>query len=208
MSESTEEAVASWWQWFTTIQPLIHSLDSTDHPLWDEVVERLKTIHDSLWFEISNENDHGTREFVFTAEGDIDAFPFADHLISTAPTLAGWKFASLKPAMGFEFQTYYEGIDFDPREMWFLPLENDSAPDSLGIQVGVKGYDSKHEREMQNAVMVILDTAIGERSTALDIDHIGVGMLPNDPDGEGYIHLPELPDYIAFWKRHHPNRSA
>ena len=72
----------------------------------------------------------------------------------------------------------------------------------------MKGYDSKHEREMQNAVLVILDTAIGERSTALDIDHIGVGMLPNDPDGEGYIHLPELPDYIAFWKRHHPNRSA
>ena len=72
----------------------------------------------------------------------------------------------------------------------------------------MRDYDSKRKREIQNAVLVILDTAIGERSAALDIDHIEVGRLPNDPDGEGYIHLPELPDYIAFWKRHHPGPSA
>jgi len=52
-----------------------------------------------------------------------------------------------------------------------------------------------------NAVLVILDTGIGERSAALDIQHTEVTELPTDPASLGYIELPELADYIAWRKK-------
>lgn len=49
----------------------------------------------------------------------------------------GWSVVALKPAQGFEFTTIYESTSFDPRRMWFLPLESESHPGDLGIRVAV-----------------------------------------------------------------------
>lgn len=201
MPNSTDTEIQDWWRWFADRDEAIHKLESPDDPFWDETVSKLKRVHPSLWFEMSGEDDSGCREFVVTAEGDVDAFSFVDSLVSTAPELSRWQFVALKPAMGFEFSTTYEGIRFDPRRMWFLPLQSESDPGILGIRVGVPDYNPRAERETQNAVMVIVDTAIGERSAALDIAHLEVGDLPSDPDGSGYIELPDLPAYIAFFRR-------
>lgn len=50
-------------------------------------------------------------------------------------------------------------------------------------------------------MVVILDTGIGERCAALDIQHTEVTELPTDPASLGYIELPELADYIAWRKK-------
>jgi hypothetical protein len=47
----------------------------------------------------------------------------------------------------------------------------------------------------------ILDTALGERSAALDIQYTEVSELPKDPQSLGYIELPALSDNIARRKR-------
>jgi len=55
--------------------------------------------------------------------------------------------------------------------------------------------------DAHNAVLMILDTALGERSAARDIQYTEVSELPPHPESLGYIELPELPDYIAWRKR-------
>ena len=103
--------------------------------------------------------------------------------------------------MGFDFQTSYEGIIFDPKRMWFLPLEARSAPGDLGLRVGVPDWEPGHARIAMNAVLVILDSALGERSRATDIQHVEVTEVPLKPETHGYIRLAELPDYLAWRKQ-------
>ncbi len=57
------------------------------------------------------------------------------------PIYEGWAFIALKPPQGFQFTTTYEGTQFDPREMWFLPLESKSHPCDLGVRIAVPGLD-------------------------------------------------------------------
>jgi hypothetical protein len=160
----------------------------------------LKRVDRRLWFEVS-EPDGGDREFIITAEGHTDAFPLVDTIVARAPRLAGWRFVALKPPMGFDFVTTYEAIRFDPRSMWFLPLQISSRPHDFGIRVGVPNFSDAIERQASNAVEVILDTALGERAAALYIQHVEVSNLPESPQAAGYIELYELPSYIEWRKR-------
>ena len=63
------------------------------------------------------------------------------------------------------------------------------------------------EAQAHNAVLVILDTALGERSAALDIQFTEVSGLPPHAESLGYIELPELADYIVWRKKTLSSRS-
>ena len=139
-------------------------------------------------------------EFIVTASGRKEVFSLAEAIIAAAPSLPGWSFIALKPPMGFDFKTTYTGIAFDPKEMWFLPLVRESEPTAMGLRVGIPNYDSSIEEQSMFAVFTILDTALGERSAALDIAHLEVGVLPTDPQARGYVALTELPKYIQWRK--------
>ena len=69
------------------------------------------------------------------------------------------------------------------------------------MRVGVPNLNQSIERQASNAVAVILDTALGERAAALDIQHLEVSTLPENPKAAGYIELYELPRYIEWRKR-------
>jgi hypothetical protein len=128
-----------------------------------------------------------------------------DAIVAHAPRIPGWQFIALKPPMGFDFTSTYEGIRFDPRAMWFLPLNSSSGEGDLGLRVGVPNLTPDIQRQASNAVAVILDTALGERAAALEIQHLEVFALPDSPASLGYRPLCELPGYIGSRRRH---RSA
>ena len=77
--------------------------------------------------------------------------------------LPDWQFIALKPAMGFDFVTNYEGVELDPKQMWFLPLKSASQPNDFALRVGVPNLLPEVQRQTSNGVLVILDTALGER---------------------------------------------
>ncbi len=203
MNES-HEAIEEFWRWFQTHRSDFDALTDTDAPFWDVAVSQLQRLDEHLWFELS-EPIGDFREFIVTAEGHEEAFPLADAIVARAPKISGWQFIALKPPMGFDFKTTYEGISFDPHSMWFLPLDSRSRPEDLGIRIGVPNFTPAIERQAQNAVLVILDTALGERAAALDIQFVDVSTLPDSPDSDGYIELCELPNYIEWRKRKHRN---
>ena len=187
------------WQWFTNHQSEFNSLSNPDELFWDTALEQIQKVDKQLRFELSRP-DSTAREFIVTTEGYVEAFPIAERLVLLAPTLNGWVFVALKPPMGFTFTTRYEDILFEPQSMWFLPLTNPAYPENFAIRVGIEGLKSIDETVAHNAVLVILDTALGERTAALDIQHIEVSELPANPESLGYIELPELAEYIAWRK--------
>lgn len=200
-----DEAIHEFWRWFQAHRAEFDGLTDTADPLWDVAVGRLKRVDAHLWFELSQPG-RDDREFIITAEGHAEVFPLVEIIVALAPQIVGWKFIALKPPMGFDFNTTYEGILFEPRTMWFLPLDSSTRPDHLGLRVGVPNFTPDIERQSNNAVAAILDTALGERVAALDIQYLEVSTLPESPESHGYVKLSELAAYIEWRKRR--TRSA
>jgi hypothetical protein len=190
------EGIRQFWRWFQEHQADFEALTDTADPFWDTALEELKRLDSRLWFEIS-EPDGDSREFIITAESHTEIFQLVDDIIVHAPKIPGWLFIALKPPMGFDFTTTYEGICFEPCTMWFLPLYSNARPDDLGLRIGVPTLTPAIEREARNAVAIILETGLGERAAAMDIQHLEVTVLPESPEAAGYIALAKLPDLIA-----------
>ncbi|HEX5244406.1 MAG TPA: hypothetical protein VFW23_14180 [Tepidisphaeraceae bacterium] len=199
-SSNIDRAINDFWKWFTTHQKDFDALRDSDSPFWDVALRQLQQLDQRLHFEISRPSD-GPREFIVTAEGRRELFEVVERLVAHAPRTNGWQFIALKPPMGFYFTTDYEGIVFDPGQMWFCPLKSKSSPDNLGLRVGVPGLNATNKRQADNAVLVILDTALGERSAASDLQFVETVPLPESPAASGFIELTKLGKYIEFHKR-------
>ena len=195
-----DQAIDEFWRWFQEHRPDFDKLTDTADPFWDIAVGELKRLNEHLWFELSKP-DGEAREFIITAEGHEGAFPIVDKIVARTPNVLGWQFIALKLPMGFDFKTNYEGISFDPRSMWFLPLTNASHPRDFGLRVGVPNFTPRIKRQSESAILVILDTALGERVAAQEIGFVELCALPDRPATAGYIQLRELPKYIEWRKR-------
>jgi len=192
--------IEEFWAWFAAHKLEFSKLAAPDEPFWDFAAKQLKKVDEHFWFELSRDR-HPAREFIVTAQGHVSSFPLAEKLIRLAPNIEGWAFIALKPPQGFQFTTTYEGTRFDPREIWFLPLESKSHPGDLGLRIAVAGLERVDKSTAHTAILVILDTGLGERSAALDLQYTEVTELPADPGSLGYIELPELAEYIAWRKK-------
>ena len=87
-------------------------MSSDTDPKLDRLLKHLQAIDPNLYVEVCTTSM--PREVVVTAEGRRELFPLVDDIVAVAPHVEGWVFVPLKPPMGFDFQTSYEGIIFDP----------------------------------------------------------------------------------------------
>ncbi len=192
------------WKWFATAHERYRSIDRAKdrEELLDLLLERLHDFDSELYFEVSQPLEDGTNELIITAEGVRTKFSKVEALVAAAPMLPKWQIIAFKPPMGFEFVHEYGELKIHPRNLFFLPLTAKSDPTILGLRVGVPDFDEKSKAKIENSVWIILDTGLGERCCAERIRHLEVAQLPTNPEDEGYIRLPELPDYLAWIDNH------
>jgi hypothetical protein len=195
-----EPATSRFWAWFRANEAKLWAMPDGGDPFWDIALTQLRLVNRGLSFEMSEPQDR-RRDFVITAAGDRRLFPLVDAMVAAAPALRRWTFTPLKPAMGFDFTHHYEDVLYDPKSMWFLPLERAERPEDLGLRIGVPSLRELDQDAAEFAVTIILETGLGERERAADVQHVEVVRKPNDPASEGYIELPELPAFIAWRKR-------
>lgn len=174
------------------------SKDESDSDLLDEIVEQLHYYNDKLYFEVSTTNS--VNEFIITAEGDVEQFSSVSELVSRAPKMKNWEFKAFKAGVGFGFYTEYAGVDYNPDELWFLPLSSKSSDSNLGLRIGIPNFSDADHEYSEEAMWVILETALGELECAENIRYVEVGSLPQAPDEMGYIELVELKEFIDWYK--------
>jgi hypothetical protein len=192
------------WTWFGEHNGSYLNIDDLDEDvkelLLDELLQRLHEYCDQLYFE-TGEMPDGNPELIITAEGKVDFFDEVETLVYHAPIIGNWSFTAFMQPLEGGNTINFEGVELKSNEMWFLPLENKNKPSSIGITVCMPNYDLVKESEwFEASVYKVLDTVLGEKSFALDIDYVGYDKLPDDPAEKGMIELLELPAYIK-WKK-------
>jgi len=195
-----KESIEKFWDWWQRHRTEFDALVTPESPFWDRALRQLQRLDGRLWFELS-EPGNEDREFVITAEGHQDAFPLVGEIVEFSPKISGWRFIPLKPPMGFDFTTRYEGILFKPREMGFIPLKGRRGSNAVSLRIAIPNLGVASERQAYNAVAVILDTGLGERSAALDIQYFEIATPSERQLPEGYRELRKLPAYLKRRKK-------
>ena len=184
------------WEWFESNQTKVEAYKVGDEQILNEIMASLHKYNSSLYFEFSTNSE--PKEFIITAEGDPQQFDSVMKLVSSAPNIEGWKFIAFKPAHGFDFITNYEGVNYDPKKLWFLPLVSKKVPNTIGLRIGIPSYDEDLHQYAKSAMYIVLDGGIGEKNVIEHIHYLETGLLPEDPEGEGYIELENLNQYIEY----------
>lgn len=198
MNTIEEKKAEEFWNWFKSNNRKFRTFAIPEREaLLDEFEEYLHLYNPHIYFEISEE-ENGINELIITAEGDHNYFGIVEHLVDKAPQISGWEVIAFKPALGFDFIHERDGLVFDPKEMWFLPMTSKQQPSVIGLMVGIIDFREENKEPALNAVWKILDTGIGEKMTTEKIAHIEVCKLPKEPEVEGFIELTDIQNYISW----------
>jgi hypothetical protein len=202
--------IMQFWKWFkenNSAYIFINQIEDVNEKerLLDNLMNQLHKYSDKLYFQIGG-HPQEDQELIITAEGNSDYFHTVEELIAHAPPLDNWRFiAFLQPNSDNDFHINYEGVVLASNEMWFLPLDHEDSPSLIGLRICIKNYDSlKNNQWLQPTVYKIVDTLVGEKAFALDIDYIEIDELPEEPKEDGMIELTGLSSYIEWHKSNHP----
>lgn len=193
------------WEWFEINQSEYQHLDDLDiqqkELLLDQLLTQLHEFCDGLYFQIGGNPSKERRELIITAEGNLKYFQEVEKLVNAAPEFNSWQIIAFKQPMGNDFITTYSGLVLDPKNMWFLPLNNKQKPEMIGIKICVNNYASSEANKYKQAIYQVVDNLLGEKITATEIDYLDVGnLLDYNPEKDGLIELIDLPKYI-IWKK-------
>jgi hypothetical protein len=198
-------SASEFWKWFEENNKKYLFLNEVEEDVKKELLEdllaKVQSFSDKLFYEIGHHPDSTEQELVITANGDINYFEKVEELVAAAPQIKDWKFIAFKPALGFEFSIDYNGLHFDPANTWFQPLELEERPLDLGVRVCYPDFDEEREDDFISGTFLMLDAGLGEKTTALDIKYLEVDKMPANPEQEEMLPLKELADYINWLKQ-------
>jgi hypothetical protein len=173
------ESMLQFWEWFrknNTAYAFLNSIDrQIKNKLLNDFLIELHKLSNKLYFEIGGFPD-GEQELIITAEGDEDYFNMVEELINTAPLISGWKFIAFKQPTAGHFKSEWGGLELATEGLWFLPLYNENST-KIGVRIYIKNNDLlKDNEELPLLLSKMLDTIIGEKSFASDIEFIETAL--------------------------------
>jgi hypothetical protein len=196
-----DNKIENFWIWFTENNKkflFLNQIDSREikDKLLDEFLIELHKFCDKLYFEIGGHPEENNVELIISAEGNVDYFDMVEKLVNSAPKLKDWQIIAFKPPMGKGFKTNYQGKEFDPSKIIFIPLNHEDDPKLVGLQVCYPDYSDEERDIFINGTYIAIDTLIGEKSTALDINYLEVVRTPDNIKDYDFGHLEDIKEYI------------
>ena len=182
------------WNWFCKNSQMIYDFESNQEVIFDKIQEQLYKINSNLTFEISSVKN-GKRDFVISADGILEAFPFVEKLYTARPELKEWNFIKFRPRRKIDNSIKIGNKELHPADIKFMFIKDDSDG-KIGIVIFMNGYNENEIEVYDQIGFLFLDEALGEYDTETYIGNIilqgfdsdyfdksaGIELLPNEFD--------------------------
>ncbi len=199
---------SDFWNWFELQQSgylFINEVAPDEKErLLDELMSELHRFNEHLYYEIGGNASGEQLELILSAGGMTEHFPAVELLADLAPSLKNWQVIRFKPPMGSDFQLEIGGRIFDPNQIQFIPLQSEKNPHKTGILVCYPDYSDEHQQLFLQGTHLLLDTLLGEKSAAMDIHHLEIGLFPEAAAEFETKPLSEIGSYIAGKRKGRP----
>ncbi len=182
----------NFWKWFSSNSERILNFENAQEKVFNDIMAQLSKFHPDLTFEISSWLGD-TREFVISADGIKEAFPFVTQLASAAPSLPNWTIRAFRPRIEVQFEIEVGAIKLDPKEIWFSSASVDGKVD---LTIYYPHYTEETEQEFLRATFILLDAALGEYDTEMKLGFVEIDVLPKNPAALGFLPFKELPQTV------------
>ncbi len=197
------KADAVFWQWFEGNARRLAAAQRPSEQLLDEVQRELQKAEPGLAFEIGYEGPRAPRMLVVSADGARERFAAVKRLVGAAPRkVPGWQvvaFRQRKPGL----EVAYQGVRLHPRDVWF---SSERVGGAVNVLVHVRESGSHPLPAVQGAVLLLLDSTLGEYDVETRVEGIEIRPLPVDPRAAWLRPLSELPAVVDAVKALGPER--
>ncbi|TGK02844.1 hypothetical protein EHQ53_05060 [Leptospira langatensis] len=197
-----EEKAEKFWNWFAQNSRYYAKLDDLEDKerdrLLDDLMDRIQDVNSEFYFEIGG-GEEGPNELTVITAGDEELYAEAERFVDLAPEVPGWDIFSVDQYQEKGTVIFYEGLELDSEEIWFLPLENKGQ--GFGVRICFPDFPNVESNpHVKKAVGLMLEAVLGEEAFSKEIGYYEIGILPDDPEEEGYIELVELKEYLEWRK--------
>lgn len=196
-------SITNFWNYFQQNNFVFLFLKELTHEEIKQQFYNLKEVlyHYNKDLDLIIKNNKSDAELIITAHGNPYLFREVELLVYHAPKIERWKItAFLQPETDLDkyengsdkpFEFY--GMNIKVSESYFILLGNPDKPMEFGIRVLLKNYlVYKNNPKLTEAVYIIIEHLIGEKSFANDIKFVDINQLHDLDDDHLKLHYLKL----------------
>ena len=199
-STPTIKTPDEFWAWFSKNEAsffkIIQSGNNIDKDLFPKLSPMLDQLHEGILFLVGM-HDTKTAELVLSADGVVKNIPFIEELTSLAPSLTGWKFTALKPAMDIAgFGLNMAGNTFNEKKLFFHANEDLNTPDKINLVIVHTDFQESDRSNFTTGIFIFLDNYLGELKMVTMIDDLSI--VGKEEVTAELIPISRLKDYLIW----------
>jgi Family of unknown function (DUF695) len=166
------------WVWFQKNEGVFFNVVKNKRDIekgfFDKLSPKLGELNDG-YFYLTGMYDDNTVELVLTADGNAKNIVFVEELVKAAPTIIGWKFTALKPALEIkDVNIEMGGYKFNKETLSFYSNDLPDYPDEVDITIVHNELNEDNKREITSGVYIFLDNYLGELDFLNNIDNLTI----------------------------------
>lgn len=186
----------SFWKYFLLNSKLLFD-DKKCHKEIPHLLKELKLIHPDLTFEIGSIVNN-KREFIISANGIKEAFPYVLKLVKAAPLHEKWEIIAFRPRKGIDLSVSLNGIILDTTNIFFNCKAD--KKNKIDLEIYIEKSDIRDIR-LHYSVYILLDSLIGEYDVETKIGIIDIKKLTNSIERKKLMPLSKLPEIVDLFTK-------
>ncbi len=174
--EKTIQNYSDFWDWFQTKEKdffeVVKEGKHFEKKFFNLLSPKLDELRVGIYF-LTGMYDKSTAELIFTPEGIIKNVSIVEELVAAAPSISGWKFASLKQESTIEnISINMDDFTFSGKNIHFYSNDDKNYPDEIDITIVHDDYDEENKNVIANGTYLLLDNFLGELNSISIIDNL------------------------------------
>jgi Family of unknown function (DUF695) len=191
------------WTWFQNNERDFFNVVKTQKDIEKNFFNKLSPKLDELkegYFYLTGMFDENTVELVLTADGNTKNIVFIEELVESAPSIGGWKFTALKPALNIkDVSIVMAGFKFNAENLFFYSNDLPNYPDEIDVCIIHNDMNDDNRAQIINGTYIFLDNYLGELDFVNNIDNLQI--INKSEVQKELVPIAKLKDFLTWRKK-------